>query len=541
MSVGGSLRLNAYLAWINSWLSIPPRDPSDVQSVMSIVEMASLFQDENLRQLLNGDKLKQVITSFRYRANSNEILLGGSVPPSCDETNILTHRYDPRTDCSCNGFYPVPNGATVEQVLQQSDCRAVKRMVEIASLVNENENDWNPSQMFTADNLRDAVAEYVLCNSEEQPRPETCRGFMSSLENIQAPDRRPSTTCDTELSVYHQLYPTNEQIKLLTDAKYFFAIACGAGLIDEGLAKAVAESANNLLIADYCEAANKRSLLMLQEVGAAAVAFLKLCNLAGVISDRHFDNHIAQTMQFSVLGYYRDHSRSRRPPGVYGSRMTGLMSHRYIDVGIYAGVVNASMGLGEDITKEQYNLLTEACCYIGDLVDVRSDTMRKVRENVVLQGIRGNLCEYLDELISCCLRLSAKAIKSSPVSAIVIFGMCNWALMSSEHKVYEVFHGVREKKDGVACEYVSASDGSYQQLLEALAGYETLGENGPSVSKRRADMDLLYYGYRTSPETHMAWLADTARSLLEPITLRKIIDVVHFEWLGQTGDVEYCP
>ncbi|OBT82808.1 hypothetical protein VE02_09167 [Pseudogymnoascus sp. 03VT05] len=444
--------------------------------------------------------------SFRYRVNTKEILLGGSIPPSCDETNILTQRYDPRTNCSCNGLYPVPHGASAEQALQLSSCHAITRMVEIANLVNKKESERKPRDLFTAAHLQEAVSEYLLSNAEEQPRPKTCLGPMHSLANIQAPDRRPSSaSCDTEPSVYHQLYPTNEQIKLLSDAKYFFAIACGGGFCDEGLAKAVAESANNMLIADYSDAADERSLFLLQEVGAAATAFLKLCNLAG----------------FGVLGYYRDHSRSRRPGGVYGSRMTGVPSHRYIDLAIYVGVMNASIGLGEEITREQYNLLAEACCYIGDLIDFRSDTMRKLRENVALRGIKGNLCKYLDGLISSCLQLSAKAIKFSPVSALVVMGFTNWAPMSSQHKVYEVLHGVWEGRGGAKCEYVSASDGSYQQLLEALAGYGTLGDNGPSVSKRRADMDLLYYGYRTSWETHTAWLANCARSLLEPVTLRK--------------------
>ncbi|KFZ17445.1 hypothetical protein V502_04599 [Pseudogymnoascus sp. VKM F-4520 (FW-2644)] len=474
-----SLRLNAYLAWVNSWLSTPLDEPYDVESVMSIGDMASHFQDENLLHLLNGDKLKRIITSFRHRVNAKEILLGGSIPPSCDETNILTHRYDPRTDCSCNGLYPVPRGATVEQVVQQSQCRAVRKMVEMASLVNEKESEWNSRHLFTADHLRDAVAEFVLCNADEQSRPETCLGPMHSLDDIQAPDH-------------------------------------------------------------YCEAADEKSLFLLQEVGAAGVALLKLCSLAEVISDWHFDNLVALIIQFGVLGYYRDHSRSR-PSGVYGSRITGLLSHRYIDLAIYAGVMTASIGIGEEITGEQYTLLAEACCHINDLIDFRSDTMRKVRENVILRGVRGNLCKYLDGKISSCLQLSAKAIKSSPVSALVVMGFANWALMASHHKVYELLHGVWEGRGGAACEYVSASDGSYQLLLDALAGYGTLNDNGPSVSKRRADMDLLYYRYRTSPESHTAWLADSTRSLLQPATLRKIIDVVHFEWLGVTGDVEYCP
>ncbi|RHZ57373.1 hypothetical protein CDV55_104136 [Aspergillus turcosus] len=536
-----SLWLDAYLAWINAWLSNPRSDTCDEDFVMSLGEMTSFFHEKNLLQLLDSQTLRQIVISFRRNVDSKKVLLGGKVPPSCDETNIITHRYDPRSNCTCSGLYPVPPGATFESVLKQNKCTAVKRMVDMAKLANEREDEWNPRHLFTAEQLNGAVVEFVLSNADEQAPPDTCLGPMPSLANIRAPDRRPDPGCDTEPSVYHQLYPTNEQIKLLTDAKYFFAIACGGGICDEGLAKAVAEAANNVLIADYCEAADEKSLFLLQDVGAAAMAFLKLCNLAGVITDWQFDNNVALAMQFCILGYYRDHSTSRRPSGVYGSRMTGILSHRYIDLAIYVGVVNASIGTGKEISREQYTLLAEACCYINDLIDFRSDAMRKLRENVILRGIRGNLCKYLDGLISSCLRTAAKAIRSSPVSALVVMGISNWMLMASQHKVYEVFYGVQAQKDSAMCEYASESDGSYQELLEALAGFHTLGEHGPSVRKRRADMDLLYHAQRTSPQKHMAWLADSTRSLLHPSNLRKIIDVVHFEWSGQTGDVGYCP
>ncbi|KAE8374821.1 hypothetical protein BDV26DRAFT_300007 [Aspergillus bertholletiae] len=494
-----SLWLDAYLAWIDAWLSTPRNDAHHEDSFMSISEMAAFFDEGSLLQMLDSHILGQIIISFRHQVDSKKVLLGGKVPPSCDETNILTHRYDPRNSCTCSGVYPVPPGCTFESMLQQNQCSAVMRMVEIA------------------------IVELVLSNEDEQGHPDTCLGPMPALADIQAPDRRPNLECDTEPSVYHQLYPTNEQVKLLTDAKYFFAIACGGGYCDEGLARAVAEAANDILIADYCEAADGKTLFLLQEVGAAATAFLKLCNLVGVITNWQFDNNVAQVIQFRALGYYRDPSVSRRPRGAYGSRMTGILSHRYIDLAIY------------------YTLLSEASCYINDLIDFRSDIMRKLRENVILRGIRGNLCKYLDRLISACLRVSAKAIKSSPISALVLMGICNWSLMASQHKVYEVFHGARVRKDSSMCEYMSESDDSYQQLLEALAQFDTLGEHGPSVKKRRSDMDLLYHAQRTSPQTHTAWLADSTRSLLEPSNLRKIIDVVHFEWLGETGDVDYCP
>lgn len=402
-------------------------------------------------------------------------------------------------------------------------------MVDMANLINSKENEWNPRDLFTAEDLQSAIAEFLLFNADEQGPPETCLGPMPSIAHIQAPDRRINPSCNTDLSVYHQLYPTNEQVKILTDAKYFFAIACGGGRCDEGISRAVAEAANNILIADYCEAADEKSLHLLQEVEAAAMAFLKLCNLAGAISDWQFDNNIAQTIQFGVLGYYRDHLRTRRPGGVYGSYMSSVLSHRYIDLAIYVGVMNASIGIGGQITREQYTLLSEACVLLNDLVDFRSDTMRKLRENVILRGIRGNICGYLDGLICSSLQVAAKAIESSPVCALVVMGICNWALMASQHKVYEVFHGVRERKGAAVCEYASASNGSYERLLNALKGYGTLGENGPDVAKRRVDMDMGFAAHRTSPQTNMAWLADSTRSMLHPGNLRRIIDIVHFE------------
>ena len=505
---------------------------------MTIKEMTRAFRERTC--ILHYDTLRRIIHSFRYRVATKELLLGGKVPPSCDITNIVTHNYDPRVSCACKGFYPVPDGATSESLLKGNGCLAVKRTVDVAKKMIDSEDEWNSSDIFTTESLLKAIDELVLSNADEQPSPSTCHGPMPS-RGVEAPDRRPNPDCDTQESVFYQLYPTNEQIKILADAKYFFAIACGGGLCDEGLAKAVAEAANNILIADYCEAADEKSMVMLQEVGAAANAFLKLCTLAGMMSDWQFNNNVAVTMQFCVLGYYRDHSRSFRPNGIYGSRMTGLLAHRYIDLAIYVGVVNASIGTGEQITKAQYDLLAEACVYINDLIDFRSDAKRKLRENVMLRGVRGNLCRYLDGLISSCLLRTAETIRSSPTSALVVMGICNWMLMASQHKVYEVFNGINEQEEFATCRYSSLSDGSYEQLLSALASYGTLGENGPDVGKRRMDMDLLYHGYRTNPQTSAAWLADSTRSLLQPTNLRMIIDVVHFPWSGEPGDVEYCP
>lgn len=285
MSSPNSLRLDVYLTWVNAWLSTPMDNACEAGSPISVDEMASLFQEQNLSDLLSGGKLAQVITSFRHRVDAKEIMLGGSVPPSCDEMSILSQNYNPQTDCSCSGVYPVPSGTTLKSILRQSGCVAIRKMIDVANLVTARENGWNPHCLFTAEHLKSAVSELVLSSADEQAHPDTCLGSIPPITKIQAPDRRPNWECDTETFVYHQTYPTNEQIKLCADAKYFFAIACGGGLCDEGLARAVADAGNDVLVADYCEAADQASLSLLQKVGGAAMAFLKLCHLAGVITD----------------------------------------------------------------------------------------------------------------------------------------------------------------------------------------------------------------------------------------------------------------
>lgn len=100
--------------------------------------------------------------------------------------------------------------------------------------------------------------------------------------------------------------------------------------------------------------------------------------------------------------------------------------------------------------------------------------------------------------------------------------------------------GLQPVKDCPPCAY-EGLDERYQQLLEVLAPFGTLGKNGPSIKLKRKEMDLRYHTYRQSTETHLAWLADSARVVLEPKLLRRLIDVVHYEWTGSVGDVSYCP
>lgn len=77
---------------------------------------------------------------------------------------------------------------------------------------------------------------------------------------------------------------------------------------------------------------------------------------------------------------------------------------------LHQTVAAASLGTGETVGISEKDTWIHACALINDLIDLRSDTARRQRENVVLRGVRGSLCEYLDYLIGACLETSATAI-----------------------------------------------------------------------------------------------------------------------------------
>lgn len=572
-----SIRLQVYHGWVNTWISsskvitktaiLQPEDPTTLTSEevfarqledsadlasgdpieipsLSTNEMAAYFLEENLPYLLNPDDLKAIIHAFRQQLVHRRIKVGGRLPPSCSETDVFSEQCDPRVECKCGGNTR-DNEKTITDLSswQDSECRAIRRTVKAAQTVISRQAEYKSQGIFTSQGLTDATIELFLSSSDLQPIPDTCQGsgITNPIPEIRAPDRRPSPTCDSDPDIHDSLFPTIEKIKLCADAKHFFAMACGGSLVDEGLLRAIADSGNDILIGDYCDAADEHTLNILQKNGAAAMAFLKLCTLADVITSVQFDNLVASLIQFRVVGYYRDHKRTKLVGGLYGSYYTGLPGPRYIDLAIWVGMMSASLATGEEITEEMYFRLATVCTLLNDLVDLRSDTMRKQRENPILRGVRGCLCGYLDSCISHCLTRACEALKSDRLSGLVVLGFCNWAVMASHHKVYEVVNGVQEVKQYPTCKYGSIEDETkYNNVLKALEPYGTLGEEGPHTYMKRAIMDQQYAVSRLKSETHLAWMADITRSLLQPETMRKIVDVVHFEWRGDTGDREYC-
>ncbi|KAJ5731530.1 uncharacterized protein N7483_006038 [Penicillium malachiteum] len=503
-------------------------------------ELTKLFIEGNLRSLMHHDQLMETVHSFKYHVSNGSVTYGGSKPPSCGETDLLSESYNPQTNCRCDKEPYSKDGSITSTQL----CGAHQDMLDAMDRVIDRQEEWNSTDLFTAEKLKGAVTELLFANTEIKYASDTCQGVGTAhlIPEIEAPDRRPNPGVDGSKFIFNQLYPTPEQIKICADAKYYGVTACGVGLCDEGLARAIADSCNDVLIGDYCEAADAKELRLLQQTGAAAISFLKLCNMAGRVSDWQFENLVSYMIQCRVLGFFRDHSRDRLPSGLFGSRMTGLAAHRHIDIAAYHGVMTASIATGQQMTEQEFMKVVEACVYINDFVDFRGDNMRKQRENPILRGIEGNICAYLDRMIAKCLDTINEVIESSDVGALVAMGYCNWALLGSHHKVYELLHGVKRVQRWSLCEYESQSNTSrYDRLLRALQPYGTLGSDGPQVTKKRIEMDKMYSLCRSDPKMSLAWLADATRSLLDPFVLRRIVDVVHFEWCGDIGAKDYCP
>lgn len=106
-----SLRLRVYLLWVDIWLSedrfkgLCPTSP-----IQPVDELAKLFQDEKLSQLLCRDRLSRVAFSFLHHVRVGNLTVAGICAPTCEDTDLLSEASNPRSECCCNGDYPLPTG-----------------------------------------------------------------------------------------------------------------------------------------------------------------------------------------------------------------------------------------------------------------------------------------------------------------------------------------------------------------------------------------------------------------------------------------------
>ncbi|KAM3067800.1 hypothetical protein ACMFMG_011534 [Clarireedia jacksonii] len=497
--------LRAYLDWVKAWqLS---GNVETLKTDMVLEDVAGKI----IRGVYDAQLLAEVVTKFQREAKFRGIGIGSKIPPSCDDTDLLSVKFDPRVECNCDGLDPTEDNIPICEArnFAGSKCKAIEAVWQKVDTVIEKSGEWNGHGIFTEQTLRKAAEELTLINTNIQSPAKTC--YSKTVDIIKAPDRRHNEQVDSAKDVYSRAFPTFEGLKLAADAKYFIAIACGVTKCDDGLARAVSDAANDVLIGDYCEAADTRKLKILQETGAAAFAFLRLCQMAGAIEDWHLDILAAGSIHFRVLSYYRDHARLKLPNILYGSSMTSLDAHRYIDLGISSPIVIASLASDQKIDGHEYRELTKASVLLNDLIDFRSDATQAVTDMVSL----------------------------GTLTTLVTLGFCNWLLMASHHKVYEIVTSVEQVRGVGLCSYQGMEE--YSKLLEALEPLGTTQESPPNVRMTRAELELRYCKSRVLHETHLAWLADAARTLLHPHNLRRIIDVAHFRWIGSIGDVDYCP
>ncbi|KAK2735930.1 hypothetical protein FQN57_001070 [Myotisia sp. PD_48] len=240
---------------------------------------------ESLCSLTDAQMINKAVQAFQYYLREGQITMGGKTPASDPVIDILSQKYDPRVDCDCDGVYSVPDDMDIEA---HSQCVSVRTMLAATQKVIQRHDEWYlEGGLFSPEKLSLAVSEALHFNANTQPLPDICQGpqTLNEIPYVQAPDRRPHKRHDTAAEIYHRLYPTTEKIKLCTDAKYYFAVACSAGMIEEGLARAMADAGNDILIGDYCEAAEKEEIKSLQRTGGAALAFIRLCHLGGHFTD----------------------------------------------------------------------------------------------------------------------------------------------------------------------------------------------------------------------------------------------------------------
>lgn len=420
-------KLAHYKFWTAAWLTIEPSKLPPAECLDIITREGPKWlhaPDAGIVDFMNH--VNRIVACFKTAAKARLVHLGGRVPPSCDECDVLSENYDARVKCWCSGLFPVRTTLDATK-LKACGCKAIERMIGEGEFVSAREDEWNSSELFSSSGLSSAMEELALCHGDIEKPPATCRGRQDQLgwPEVQAPDRKPSVTDDLDEMTYTSLYPTHERIRLSADAKHFFAVASGMSLVDPGIQAAIMDSGNDILIGDYCDAAAEDCLASLQKLGAAAFAFLKLCVYANLMNDWQFDHLVAQVIQFRIIGYWRDHALPHRPQGVYGSRMTARGSHRHIDLGMVVGIVSAALATGQTVTPSDYHAIVDTSVLINDLVDFRGDTWRNQRENVVLRGLRGSLCSYLDGMLCKCISGAAAMVRRGNIFAFLVMCFCN--------------------------------------------------------------------------------------------------------------------
>lgn len=146
-------KLAHYRAWVETWRVVTPSELPAATCLAIIKEKGPRWlrlPDARLDESVT--RLQLVVACFKTAAKARVVRLGGKIPPSCDETDVLSECYDARVACNCSGLYPVPSDFITAD-LKSCGCKAIEHMMAQGHLVSRKEEEWNSSEFFTSRGL----------------------------------------------------------------------------------------------------------------------------------------------------------------------------------------------------------------------------------------------------------------------------------------------------------------------------------------------------------------------------------------------------
>ena len=109
MAVHGNItdnKLAHYQAWSKAWLALEPSTLPPDQCLDILTKQGPLWlQGQGTTDLESIDLMHVIISCFKAATKAQLVNLGGRIPPSRDEYNVLSENYDARVDCRCERIY----------------------------------------------------------------------------------------------------------------------------------------------------------------------------------------------------------------------------------------------------------------------------------------------------------------------------------------------------------------------------------------------------------------------------------------------------
>ncbi|GAM27053.1 hypothetical protein SAMD00019534_102280 [Acytostelium subglobosum LB1] len=192
--------LNLYRLWQSIWLSRPDvitnytytNSQTKNDNIMSVEELSKQLRQDtphNL-QMLDHKHWENVVDSLCHHLQTGQLSIGPSAP-TCPDTDLVGP-YNPRTGkCTCK-WDSIPNDPSISDIQVHSGCTAIKKVLDSLESVASRDNEWL-TDIFTVDDLRVAVDEVLLSNTDIQPAPTTCQGAITNT--VALPIEAPNCKC----------------------------------------------------------------------------------------------------------------------------------------------------------------------------------------------------------------------------------------------------------------------------------------------------------------------------------------------------------